>query len=531
MAKYTDPDFSDVDSLPDPSTSPKLSTELEGLAGAIKDTAGGVAATTAGNTPEAVQGALAEVQQATRDAATNAAVAEAAIKILKDAKATWDKNAPKATDLQTADDAQDTACKALAAAQKAEDDAREAYAALQQESNVTDNMRIAAKKKLNDAVADTKAKKKDFDAKWKAFLDLKQKRKDADDAYEAQRKLAAEKIKDLKGSKTADVGGDGTTGVPLPGQSTGSGNGSGSGTGAPAAPHSGTPAAKAPGTAAPTPAGKTPGTAAPSAGTPDTKTSGSGIDPSTLALASLLSQGQGQQQQPQQQQAATPTAAQQQPQQATQPQQNQPGKGDGKNEKKDGAIDVDDLIRSGALPATATASVLGLGGGGSSSSVDAPVAAAPAAGPSTVLRPAGTPITGTGIGGAPAVNTQVPPTSGTSQTGLHTSSDVSGRSTPTATAFSPTPAGAETKTSAAGAGGAGGGQSAAAQQAAGKPAMPQMPMVPHMGGVGGGAGGGHGKDGDGKKIETYRSEGYHGEDTVREAVRGGTIAQNRPTAA
>ncbi|SKY95242.1 Uncharacterised protein [Mycobacteroides abscessus subsp. abscessus] len=147
---------------------------------------------------------------------------------------------------------------------------------------------------------------------------------------------------------------------------------------------------------------------------------------------------------------------------------------------------------------------------------------------STSFRPAGMPITGTSLGGAPAVNAQAAPTSGTSATGLHTSSDVSGRSTPAATAYSPSP---ETKTS--GATGTGVAQQQTAQPATGRPmggGMPMMPMTPMTGGAP--AGVHRGGDGEEKKITTYGEGGLlHGEDTISEAVRGGTIAQNRPDTA
>ncbi|MDO3108637.1 hypothetical protein [Mycobacteroides abscessus] len=127
------------------------------------------------------------------------------------------------------------------------------------------------------------------------------------------------------------------------------------------------------------------------------------------------------------------------------------------------------------------------------------------------------------------MNAQATPTSGNSATGLHTSSDVSGRSTPAATAFSPSP---ETKTS--GATGTGTQAPAGQPQTTGRPmggGMPMMPMTPMTGGAPAGGHRGGSGDGEEKKIESYGGGLLHGEDTIAEAVRGGTIAQNRPDAA
>ena len=142
-------------------------------------------------------------------------------------------------------------------------------------------------------------------------------------------------------------------------------------------------------------------------------------------------------------------------------------------------------------------------------------------------------MTGTTAGGNP-VQAAPSPTTGTSVEGLNTKSDVSGRSTPAATAFSATPAGAETRTSAS-TGGGGAGSSGAAQQAA-RGGMPAMPMMPHMPMVGAGAGGGsHGKgQGERNRIELYPDREtflLRGGDTISEAVPGGTIAQNKPSRA
>lgn len=179
-------------------------------------------------------------------------------------------------------------------------------------------------------------------------------------------------------------------------------------------------------------------------------------------------------------------------------------------------------------PASAAAATLSGVGGGNPSPSPAPVSTTN----STTFRPAGTTIPGVNLGGTPAVNAQNPVTSGTSQTGLHTSSDVTGRSTPTAGAFSPTPGGASTHTSA---GGSGNTAQQAAQQQAGQrgSGMPMMPMSPMMGGAAPASGGGGKGSGetDPTKILRRLSEEQRlltGQDTLGEAVRGGTIAQNRP---
>ncbi len=490
MAYPDDPDFSGVDALPDPAAAPKLSAELDGLATAIQTTATGITGDAGGKTPDEVVAAANAAATATRDAATNAATAEAAIKILKDAVVAWKKDAPKKVELDAAEKAVEDAKTTLAAAQKLEDEATSDAA-----KALASNAVNAANTSLQKAIRDLAA--------------LKAKRKAADAAYERERKKAAEKMKGLvgvpigtEGSGTdTQSGGTGSTGTGT--QSTGSG----------------TPAAK--------PAGTPSGTPKPTTGTPaaQTPTTGkpsdtTGKDTSSKDLATLLAAAQQQNQQGQGQQQAQPTATQ--PQQAQQPQSDKDKKDD-PNAKTTGAIDVDDLIREGALPASAAAATLtGVGAGN-------PVTPAPVANSTTTqFRPAGTPISGVGLGGAPAVNAQNPVTSGQSATGLHTASDVSGRSTPSASAFSATPAGAETKTSGA-TGGNTAQQAPLTQRGAGS-GMPMMPMVPPMGGAAGGSGGGRSGDEAKPGVVRYRDgeARRHGEDTIAESVRGGTIAQNRP---
>lgn len=497
MAYPEDPDFSSIDALPDPAATPKLSAELDSLATAIQTTATGITGDAGGKTPDEVVAAANAAATATRDAATNAATAEAAIKILKDAVAAWKKDAPKKAELDKAEKAVEDAKTTLASAQKAYDDAKD------------DAAKAIAKPILDAATASLQKAITDLAA-------LKAKRKSADAAYERERKKAAEKMKGLvgvpigtEGSGTGtQSGGTGSTGTGT--QSTGSGN----------------PAAR---TASPAGTPK-PTTGTPAAQTPSSQTPSKEKDTDTAALATLLAaaqqqnqQGQGQgQQQPQQ---STPQQAQQQPQSDK---DKEKGKDD-PNGKTPGAIDVDDLIREGALPASAAAATLTGVGGGNPISTPAPVANTN----STTFRPAGTTIPGVNLGGAPAVNTQNPVTSGTSQTGLHTASDVSGRSTPAASAFSPTPSGAETKTS--GATGNTAQQGTPLTQRGTGTGAPMLPMVPPMGGAAPTAGTGKGSgDTDPSKILRRLSEEQRlltGQDTLGEAVRGGTIAQNRPESA
>lgn len=388
MAYPEDPDFSGVDALPDPNAAPKLSTELDALATAIQATATGVNGDAGGKTPDEVVAAANAAANATRDAATNAATAEAAIKILKDAVAAWKKDAPKKADLDKAEKRVTDAGTALAAAQKAYDEAKD------------DTAKALVKPVLDSAVAEQQAA-------ILALQTMKNKRKAADEAYETARKQAAEKMKTLKASDE-DREGDspGAPGKPsTPGTST-QPTGTGSGTPAAAKPSG------APATAKPT--GSTPAATAPS-GTAPSSTTGQDSDLNTALAAAALA-GQNQNQQPQQAAATTPQASTPHPQQ-----QNQAGKKDDPSKKSSDAIDVDDLIREGALPASAAAATLtGVGGAN-------PTTAAPAAnGTTTTFRPASAAIPGTLPGGTPAPQS-APVVSGRSFDNLNTQSDVGGR--------------------------------------------------------------------------------------------------------
>jgi hypothetical protein len=542
MANPDDPDFSSVDALPDGTGSPKLSTELDAVGKAIKATTVGVSGDTKGRTPEAVTDAATAVAQASSTMADNAAVVEAAAKVLRDAEAAWKKAAPKKKDLDDADKALDDSRKALAAAQIAEEDARDKYNAALNAPDVggynsgRQGVIDAAKSTLDKAIAATKKASEAHDKALAHVVDLKQKRKAADDAYEAQRKLAAEKLKTLKpvdtGGWQGGQAGDTPRGSGLPSGDNGkpaAGNGTGGGS---SNPGSAVPAAKAPGAA--TPAAKTPGASTPAAATPDSKTgtgSGGGIDPSTLAAAALLSQGQQnqQQQQPQAQTQQMPTMPQV-PQQAAQSQQ--PKQGDGKSdlEKQADANSLDALTRAGLVAPTAVLSGLGGSGAGSPSPVTATAAQAPAApsGPTTHLR---TDFNAAQAGANPT--SQVPPTTGTSKTDLVTTQgnrEVGGRPTGTENRpFSATPDGVATKTS-----GADGSSGTATGTKPGVPATgtPGLGGLPHVGGVpvAAGGGGSHGKNGDKDPILRHLTPEQallNGHDTLSESVAY-TIAQNKP---
>lgn len=525
-----DPDFSSVDGLPEQGTGAKLPTVLDGLGAAIKATTVDVSTSTKGRTPEAVAAAAAAVAQAARTMATNAAIAEAAAKILKDAKAQWSKSwqdggAPKKKDLDEAEKAVTEARAAVAAAQKVEDDARDAYNAASpgELDRSHASAAIAAKKKLDEAVAATKAAQEKLDKAVAHKADLDAKRKTADEAYEAARARAAEKLKELKPVEgmTPQTGGNGKG---VPGQTTDGGTGTGGGKGS-AAP------GKSTGTPGSTPGVAKPGTATPSATTPETRTSSSTSDPATTAaVATLLGKGQ---QQPQAQQAQQMPTMPQVPQ-STQPQQ-QSKVGEKSDLEKEAEKNSQAFLNAAGLGGLVVPSVLG---GGSTSPT--PVTAPAGNGNGTQLRGPSfnAAAAGASLGGGQTVNqaSQVAPTTGTSRTDLVTAqgnSEVGGRPVGTENKpFTATPAGAETRTSADHAG-QGQGTAQQGRAATGTGGLPVGGMP--VGGVGAPVAGGSprgGKDGDRVKIEMYPDQEQfhlHGGDTRADAVPGGTIAQNRPT--
>ncbi len=339
---------------------------------------------------------------------------------------------------------------------------QELTAARQQLASASDDDAPAASSRVNSALANLR--------------DLRDKRESADKAHADDSQKARDKLNEVKagdGEKSKDKKGkgkrQGDDDHALPGKSGPKSTGG-----------TGTSNAKMPG--APLPSS----TASPAGADGDTD----------AAIATLLAQqGQPQQQQPVQ-------LPPQQPQQA-QPQAAPAAAGGGQpamqsagaqNRKADGVIDTDDLDRE-----------LGLGGAGLGA------AAVPVAAP-TALRPDFT---------APAPSQ--PSTSGTSSPGMHTSSDVSGRSEPARSAYTPT-----TTTSAASAATAAGGANASALNTRGAPGgmpMSATPMAsPMTGGAPGSSRAGGGKE---RKIMAHDNPLLHGEDAMAEAVRGGTIAQNR----
>lgn len=530
MTDFKDPDFSSVDALPDPDKGVKLSAELEQLSKGIRATAGSIDTNTGGRTPESVVNAAGEAAKGAQDLATNAAIAEQAVRMLKAAKAEWEKATigARAADLTKAEMAVFLARHKYDEAWAAEDAAREAYNTAKTEA---DNAKTAAKvletqKRLTDAktkwdaaIETTKKANEELEARRKEFRDMKEKRKNADEAYERARTAACEKMAEIKG--TAREGTDRGHGTPgdeapvIPPTTTG--------------PGVKVPAPKVGGHTTPgtttAPGSTTPGTASPKSTDTGSGKTGNTPDAASLAAAQALMNQQGQQQ-PQQAQA-TPAATA--PQQAQQP-QNQQGQ-QKPEEKKDGkqALDASDISRliNGEDPAVV------LGGGtplGSAAPVNAtgpssPPQSAPSGQYGTSFRPAGTPIAGTTGGGTPAAPPPAP-TTGHSVTGLNTQTDTSGRSTPAAGAYDPV----KTNTSAAH------GNSTAAQQAAvqqqGKGAMPMMPMTPMGAMPPSGGSGGSSRSGGDKDSQVLSTNGGldHGQTAVSEAVRGGTIAQNRPDA-
>lgn len=475
---YTDPDFSGIDNLPDPNGPTRLSVTLEDLVGAIRSGRDGVNGTAAGKTPDDVVESAGQAENAARDEATNAATRQAAAKILKDAVATWRKDAPKA-------DAMNTAEKKLADAVTADEQARAALA------GVTDEKMKVLLQPVVDSAADQLL------AATTALESLKAKRKAANDAFERARKQAAEKLASIK---TVDRTGDGD-GYGAPGTtstSPGTGNGTQAG-GVPAAKPGGAPAAKPTGTPSPTSPATTPA---------NTNGSGKGADTETAALAAALA-GQNQNQQPQAQQATQ----QQMPTMPQVPQtQNQSEKDKvGANSKTPGVIDVDDIARElGETPGAVLSSF---------GSTPTPTPSTPQ--PTTQFRGLGTAIPGTGPGGTPTPP-PAPATSGNSVEGLNTKSDVGGRGTPTPGAFDST----KTTTSAAHTAETGQGTQQQTTRPGGTGMPGMMPLAP------GAAGPSYGspavKDKDGRVLSyggNPQSLILNGWPALEETVRGGTICQ------
>lgn len=486
--EYTDPDPDTVRRANAPAANPSTATRGGDAATQIGATNAKLAGVTDGTTPERLGADAVAIRQrvsALADAATKAPAIRAEI---ARAFATFNSVAPTPEQLRAAEKAYaDASAASTAANEKAG-----AAGATQADQTAADD--------AGKAAADTK----------KALADLVAQRKTARDALFEALRAAAKKVLEIKAGRSQHDGGSGVK------------HGPGSGSGATAGSGGTGPAAATPGKSnggsgsTPAPAAQAPGAAAPTGTSPATKTSSTTTDPS--ALLSLFSQ-QAQQPQAQQQAAAQPQVSAQVPQQATQPQQQQ-GR-DGKHSlATDGILGVDDIARAigettGPMLTTAYAP-------GTSSTISA------GNGIVTQYRPAGTPIQGTTAGGT-SVQTPPAPTTGTSVEGLNTKSDISGRSEPARTAFTATPAGAETRTSADH---TGQGQGTAAQGRPGAGMPMGAPMAPMMGGPLSSPAASNPK-GERTPVTAYPDkETYHlhGGDTLSEATPGGTIAQNRLSA-
>lgn len=440
---------------------------------------------TAGKRPDdASTRMIAEAAAAEKDAERLRVTAEA-LTIREEAAKAWNRDAPKDSELEAA---------------------REAV--------------TAAKKKLSDAAAasgDTSAARTELEAASNHLGILIRKRRDADAAYDAAEKKAQEKLGTLgtssgDGAETDDHG----RGTPAPGTgngtpSTGTGTGAGSpstGTGT-GKPSGGTPAKTGSGSGKPS---SSPA-ATPSSTTPSTTEASTTTPESTAALAALLA---SQQQQPQAQ------AAQQQPTAAATPAAAAPvastptQQGKDKDLAQSKTSPWDRIVGSDGVIDTGDLAALGVTG------ITAPLSTSSHATPAATVTPSAPATPTPSPTGLSAGTVTQPVTSGNSATGLHTSTDVSGRAGEPRGPFS---VGPETKTS--GATGTGTSATSPAHATGARPMGGGMPMMP-MGAMGG-PGGGGGKDRE--QAQTTSAAGsaesdlLHGRHTVSEAVPGGTIAQ------
>ncbi|WP_062894972.1 hypothetical protein [Mycobacterium avium] len=475
---YTDPDFSTIYSR---AAGTGSSARVNDTAGQVSGTTGKVAGATGGKGPDKFTGDAAEIGKTLSALATDAAISKDVWDDLKKSADAWKASAPTAEVMNTAE-------KAVTDAQAACDKANEAADAAPDDKDLA--------KKADDAgEALVKAKQ--------ALIDLQRKRKAANKALLEAISRAIAKAKRITGGQTK-VTGDGTTGVTLPGQSTGTGSGTGTqstGSGTPAA-RTASPTAKPSGTPAATPSSNAPST---------TTSSTSGLTPTEAAA--LLTAAQGQQnQQPQQAQQAAQQPTAQMPTMPQVPQQNQQQAAADAKRKEAEANDRTALEAAGL-----GGLVTGIGSPSSTTSSPSPTPAAQQAG--TVLR--GPEFKPPSLSGATAA--QNPVTSGQSAANLTTQSDVAGRSTPTPGAFDST----KTTTSAA--------HAEAASQRAGETQQGRpvtgggMPMAPGMMGAPGGAAPASRQAGDGDRERGVASNsdplGLMHE--RGDAVDGGTIAQNR----
>ncbi|MBE5469532.1 hypothetical protein [Mycobacteroides abscessus] len=527
MANPPDPDFSSFDALPDGGGDGTLAQKAETAAAGVASAVTRFGEKNKGGTVNDAAAAAAEITNAGRVMGVNVALAEQAAKDLKAARDAWNKAAEgaKQKDLDAADKAVSDARADLAKAQTSEDEQRDKYNKAKGDQSAEGKMDVfALKQALDLAVGETTKAQEKLTKAIENAQKLHAQNKAACEALRATLQRIADSLKGVNsttcppgksdvagGSGVKHDPGSGTTSTPIAagGATAGSSN-----------------PGKSTGTPGSTPGAAKPGTATPSAAAPETKTSGSTSD--TAALASLLGQGQQNQQQPQTQQMPTMP----QVPQSTQPQQ-QNKAGEKSELEKEAEKNGNDALTAAGLGGLVAPSVLG---GGSTSPT--PVTTPAGNGITTQLRGPEVKIPGAGasLGGAPAVNAQVPPTTGTSRTDLVTAqgnSEVGGRPVGTENKpFTATPAGAETRTSADHAGqGQGTGQQSRAATGTGGLPVGGMPV----GGVGAPVAGGSprgGKDGERVKIEMYPDEQtflMNGGDTLSEATPGGTIAQNRPS--
>ncbi|NOR99702.1 hypothetical protein [Mycobacteroides abscessus] len=473
---YTDPDFGIIY---DRAAKAGSSARINDTSGQVSATSSKVAGATDGGGPEKLTGDAVTIGQTLSALATDAAIAKHIWDDLKRAADAWKAAAPKA-------DVMDAAEKAVTDAQAASTTANEKADAAPDDENL--------QKAADDAgAALVKAKQ--------ALIDLQRKRKAANKALLEAISRAIGKAKRMTGSRTQHG-----TGKEMPN----TGSGTGSGTGSPAArTGSGTPAAKPAGAPAATPSAEKPTTSTSSANS-------SGIDPATLAAAAALTQ---QNQQPQQA-AQQPTA--QMPTMPTVPQQANQQQNKGATAEKP----LGDKLAEAALGETPSAVLASLG------NIPSPSSSTPSTSPPAVqqhvteLRPPGTPIAGTNLGGTPAVNTQVSHTTGNSATGLTTQSDVAGRPQGTENKpFTPAPG---TSTSGAHGTGTAPGQGTQQQTTGARP-MGGMPMMPGMMGAPAAAAPASRQGGDGERTRGVASTSDPLGLLVErgDAVDGGTIAQNR----
>lgn len=479
---YTDPDLSTIYSRASGTGS---SAHVNDTAGQVSGTSGKLVDATDGKGPDKLTGDAVTVGQTLSALATDAAIAKDVWDDLKRAADAWKANAPKAEEMD--------------AAEKAVTDAQAASTAANEKADAAPDDKELADKAEKAGEASIKAKN--------ALIDLQRKRKAANKSLLEAISRAITKAKRITGGQTK-VTGDGTTGVTLPGQSTGTGSGTSTqstGSGSPAA-RTASPAAKPAGTPAATPSSNAPSTT--------TSSTSSGLTPTEAAALVAAAQGQQQNQQPQTQQATAqmPTMPQV-PQQTNQQQK----KGTASEEKPLG-----DKLTEAALGSSPSAVLASLGSGSPSSTTSSPSPTPAAQQAGTVLR--GPEFKPPSLSGATAA--QNPVTSGQSAANLTTPSDVAGRPQGTErTAFNQPAPGTHT--------------SGAAETASQRPGETQqqgrpvtgggMPMAPGMMGAPAGAAPSSrpGSDGDRERGVASNSDPLGLMHERGDAVEGGTIAQNR----